>query len=53
MLEDEWLKWKLRHGSLDAVARVYERYVDAMLTPARIRQFTFGDYKELVERRGH
>jgi len=34
MLEDEWLKWKLRHGSPDALARVYEKYVDAMLTLA-------------------
>lgn len=34
MLEDEWLKWKLRHGSADALARVYEKYVDAMLTLA-------------------
>jgi len=34
MLEDEWLKWKLRHGSREALARVYEKYVDAMLTLA-------------------
>jgi RNA polymerase sigma-70 factor (ECF subfamily) len=34
MLEDEWLKWKLRHGSPDALARVYEKYVDAMMTLA-------------------
>jgi RNA polymerase sigma factor (sigma-70 family) len=34
MLEDEWLKWKLRHGSPDALARVYEKYIDAMLTLA-------------------
>lgn len=34
MLEDQWLKWKLRHGSPDALARVYEKYVDAMLTLA-------------------
>ena len=34
MLEDEWLKWKLRRGSPDALARVYEKYVDAMLTLA-------------------
>jgi RNA polymerase sigma factor (sigma-70 family) len=34
MLEDEWLKWKLRHGSPDALARVYEKYVDPMLTLA-------------------
>ncbi len=34
MLEDEWLKWKLRHGSPDALARAYEKYVDAMPTLA-------------------
>ncbi len=34
MLEDEWLKWKLRHGSPDALARVYEKYIDSMLTLA-------------------
>lgn len=34
MLEDELLKWKLRGGSRDALARVYEKYVDAMLTLA-------------------
>ena len=28
------LKWKLRRGSPDALARVYEKYVDAMLTLA-------------------
>ncbi len=34
MLEDEWLKWKLRHGSREALARVYQKYVDPMLTLA-------------------
>ncbi len=34
MLEDELLKWKLRRGSPEALARVYEKYVDAMLTLA-------------------
>ncbi len=34
MLEDESLKWKLRRGNPDALTRVYERYVDAMLTLA-------------------
>ncbi|HSW01666.1 MAG TPA: hypothetical protein VLI39_15965 [Sedimentisphaerales bacterium] len=33
-LEDEWLKWKLRRGSPEALARVDERYIDAMLTLA-------------------
>jgi len=34
MLEDELLKRKLRRGSREALARVYEKYVDAMLTLA-------------------
>jgi RNA polymerase sigma factor (sigma-70 family) len=34
MLEDELLKWKLRRGSPEALARVYEKYIDAMLTLA-------------------
>jgi RNA polymerase sigma-70 factor (ECF subfamily) len=34
MLEDELLKWKLRSGSRDALARVYEKYIDSMLTLA-------------------
>lgn len=34
MLEDEWLKWKLRHGSPQALARVYEKYIDSLLTLA-------------------
>jgi RNA polymerase sigma-70 factor (ECF subfamily) len=34
MLEDELLKWKLRRGSVQAMARVYEKYLDSMLTLA-------------------
>jgi RNA polymerase sigma factor (sigma-70 family) len=34
MLEDELLKWKLRRGSREALAQVYEKYVDSMLTLA-------------------
>jgi RNA polymerase sigma-70 factor (ECF subfamily) len=34
MLEDELLKWKLRQGSPDALARVYKKYIDSMLTLA-------------------
>jgi RNA polymerase sigma-70 factor (ECF subfamily) len=34
MLEDELLKWKLRRGSREALARVYEKYIDGMLTLA-------------------
>jgi RNA polymerase sigma factor (sigma-70 family) len=34
MLEDELLKWKLRRGSIEAMSRVYEKYLDSMLTLA-------------------
>ncbi len=34
MWEDELLKWKLRRGSTEALARVYEKYLDSMLTLA-------------------
>ena len=34
MLEDEWLKWKFRRGSREALARIYEKYLDSLLTLA-------------------
>jgi RNA polymerase sigma-70 factor (ECF subfamily) len=34
MLEDELLKWKLKRGSIEAMSRVYEKYLDSMLTLA-------------------
>ena len=34
MLEDEILKWKFKGGSPEALARIYEKYVDALLTLA-------------------
>ncbi len=34
MLEDEWLKWKFRRGSREALTRIYEKYLDPMLTLA-------------------
>jgi RNA polymerase sigma factor (sigma-70 family) len=34
MLEDEWLKWQFRRGSREALARIYEKYLDPMLTLA-------------------
>ena len=34
MLEDEWLKWQFRRGSREALARIYEKYLDSMLTLA-------------------
>ncbi len=34
MLEDELLKWKFRRGSPEALARIYRKYLDPMLTLA-------------------
>ncbi len=34
MLEDQWLKWQFRRGSREALARIYEKYLDPMLTLA-------------------
>jgi len=34
MLEDEILKWKFKGGSSEALARIYEKYVDTLLTLA-------------------
>jgi RNA polymerase sigma-70 factor (ECF subfamily) len=34
MLEDELLKWQFRRGSREALARIYEKYLDSMLTLA-------------------
>jgi RNA polymerase sigma-70 factor (ECF subfamily) len=34
MMEDQLLKWKLRRGSKEALAQVYQMYIDSMLTLA-------------------
>jgi len=34
MLEDELLKWKFRRGSKEALARIYEKHLNSMLTLA-------------------
>jgi RNA polymerase sigma factor (sigma-70 family) len=34
MVEDQLLKWKLRRGSKEALAQVYQKYIDSMLTLA-------------------
>jgi RNA polymerase sigma-70 factor, ECF subfamily len=34
MLEDQRLKWQFRRGNRDALARIYEKYLDSMLTLA-------------------
>ena len=34
MIEDELLKWKFKHGSSEALRRIYEKYQDYLLTLA-------------------
>ena len=34
MIEDALLKWRFRQGSADALSRIYEKYVDFLLTLA-------------------
>ena len=34
MLEDELLKWRFKHGSKDALQRIYEKYLNHLLTLA-------------------
>ncbi len=34
MIEDEVLKWRFKHGSRDALRRIYEKYRDYLLTLA-------------------
>jgi RNA polymerase sigma factor (sigma-70 family) len=34
MIEDELLKWRFKHGSKDALQRIYEKYLDHLLTLA-------------------
>ena len=34
MVEDELLKWRLKHGSREALARIYEKYVRLLLSLA-------------------
>ena len=34
MIEDEVLKWKFKHGSTEALQRIYEKYLDRLLTLA-------------------
>jgi RNA polymerase sigma-70 factor, ECF subfamily len=33
-IEDEWLKWRFRRGSREALARIYEKYVHLLLSVA-------------------
>jgi RNA polymerase sigma factor (sigma-70 family) len=34
MIEDELLKWKFRQGNKEALCRIYEKYLDCLLTLA-------------------
>ena len=48
MLEDEWLKWKFRRGSREALARIYEKYLDPMLTLAMGLLNNAGEAQDIV-----
>ncbi len=34
MIEDELLKWKFKRGSREALSRIYEKYVNSLLSLA-------------------
>ena len=34
MIEDELLKWKFKQGSTEALSRIYQKYLDDLLTLA-------------------
>jgi len=34
MIEDELLKWRFKCGSQEALARIYNKYLDCLLTVA-------------------
>ncbi len=48
MWEDELLKRKLRRGSIEALSRVYEKYLDSMLTLAMGLLHDAGEAQDVV-----
>ncbi len=48
MLEDELLKWKFRRGSREALARIYEKYLNSMLTLATGLLNDVGEAEDVV-----
>jgi len=48
MIEDELLKWKFKHGSIDALQRIYEKYLNSLLTLAMALLNEVGDAEDVV-----
>jgi len=48
MIEDELLKWKFKRGSQDALRRIYEKYLDYLLTLAMALSNDAGTAQDLV-----
>jgi RNA polymerase sigma factor (sigma-70 family) len=48
MIEDELLKWKFKHGSKDALQRIYEKYLNHLLTLAMALLNDAGQAEDVV-----
>jgi len=48
MIEDEVLKWKFKCGSTDALQRIYEKYLNRLLTLAMALLNDAGDAEDVV-----
>lgn len=48
MVEDELLKWKFKHGSQDALRRIYEKYLNYLLTLAMALSNDAGTAQDVV-----
>jgi RNA polymerase sigma-70 factor (ECF subfamily) len=49
MIEDELLKWKFKRGSGEALARIYEKYVNSLLSLAMGLLNDPGDAEDVVQ----
>lgn len=48
MIEDEILKWRFRNGSKKALCRIYEKYLDSLLTLAVCLSNDFNTAQDIV-----
>jgi RNA polymerase sigma factor (sigma-70 family) len=48
MIEDELLKWRFKHGSKDALKRIYEKYLNHLLTLAMVLLNDAGRAEDVV-----
>ena len=48
MIEDEILKWRFRQGSKEALCRIYEKYLDYLLTLAVCLSNDFNTAQDIV-----